>query len=348
MSTHETSRRKAAVLLASLDAETADMLLAGMPADEADAVRREMVLLDAIDPDEQAAVIVDFVRSGLSQAPVQSDPPGLELNDALAVELKIRSEGEEGEWSAVDADAGNDAAHSESEEPFQFLFDAEPAALVSLLEHEHPQVIALVLGHLPPHRASLVLAQLPASTQTETVRRLMELERTDPAVVREVEQSVAALLRQRQPTQRHAFGLATVSAILNAADSAARRQILGNLSVHDRRLAQRFSASPATKKLNFVQLCETEVNAMAHALSESRLDDAALALAGTSTALADRVLQSMSPAQAHSIRSAMAQLGPARLVDIQRAQSAIAQRANQLLDEASGWHQDVEHLTAVA
>jgi flagellar motor switch protein FliG len=348
MSPHEISRRKAAVLIASLDADTADMLLSGMPPEEAEAVRRESLTLDTIDPDEQAAVIVEFVRSGLPSPPVQNDPPGLELNDALAVELQIRTETEEGELSVNEMHATGGEVSHDADAPFQFLYDAEPGALVALLEHEHPQVIALVLAHLPPHRASLVLSQLPASTQTEAVRRLMELERTDPAVVREVEQSVAAWLRQRQPMQRQTPGLATVSAILNAADSAARRQILGNLSVHDRRLAQRFSASPVARKFSFGELCETELSALAHALGETNLDDAALALAGTSTAVAERVLQSMAPDDAKSIRAAMSHLGPARLVDIQRAQSAVAQLASQFIGEGEAWHKDVEHLTAVA
>jgi len=58
----EPSLRKAAVLIASLDVDTADLLLAQMPGDQAELVRREMDDLNEIDAREQRAVLDEFFR----------------------------------------------------------------------------------------------------------------------------------------------------------------------------------------------------------------------------------------------------------------------------------------------
>ena len=90
--------------------------------------------------------------------------------------------------------------------PFQFLQDIEPETLVPFVEREHPQTIALVLSHLPPGRAGHVLARLPASTQAEVIRRMVDLEETDPQVVRDVERAVEVWLQNQKPQQARGSG----------------------------------------------------------------------------------------------------------------------------------------------
>ncbi len=82
MSKSESSLRKAAILIASLDAATAEALLAQMPPEQAEAVQNEMLQLGAIDPAEQETIIEEFFRLG----PLipETDPPGLELDDSLS------------------------------------------------------------------------------------------------------------------------------------------------------------------------------------------------------------------------------------------------------------------------
>src|SRR6185437_2498360 len=81
MSTREPSIRKAAVLIASLDADTADLLLGQMPEQTAEEVRREVLQLGELDPAEQKQVIDEFFRIGPMMP--EQEPPGLELDDAM-------------------------------------------------------------------------------------------------------------------------------------------------------------------------------------------------------------------------------------------------------------------------
>ena len=57
-----TNLRKAAVLLRSVDAETAATLLAQLSTDEAMTLREAMRGLGALDPEEQAVVLAEFRR----------------------------------------------------------------------------------------------------------------------------------------------------------------------------------------------------------------------------------------------------------------------------------------------
>ncbi len=130
--------RKAAVLLRSLDADTATTLLEQLTSDEAEAVRTAIRSLGPIDPEEQADVAAEFRRV----APMQA---------AGGVELQLTT-------GAGGLDRGNSRR-------FEFLDQAPIEALVPCLAREHVQTIAVVLSNLRPERAGEVLADEPARLQ---------------------------------------------------------------------------------------------------------------------------------------------------------------------------------------
>jgi flagellar motor switch protein FliG len=192
------SLRKAAILVASLDSPTADLLLAQMGSQQADRVRHAILRLRDVDPAEQNEIIEEFFRIG----PLipQKHPPGIELDDELARRIALPS--------------------LKPEKPVE------------------PEPEPSVLSHLPPDRAGEVLAQLPPTVQVEVIRRLVDLDEADPRVLREVERGLESWLSEQvRDRRRRAAGLAAVSAILTAASGGTRRSILTNLTRHDRTLA---------------------------------------------------------------------------------------------------------------
>ena len=125
------------------------------------------------------------------------------------------------------------------------LREAEDEKLARLLAGERPQTIALVLSHLSARQAGGVLARLQPNLQTEVVRRLVDLEETDPAILQEVEQALESRLSQQVPMQRRRVaGLQAMGGILQASESDVRLQILDNLAAHDRALAERLGPPP--------------------------------------------------------------------------------------------------------
>jgi flagellar motor switch protein FliG len=129
--------------------------------------------------------------------------------------------------------------------PFSFLSEAAEEQLSALLGGERPQTIAVVFSQLPPERAGTVLGRLPPLLQVEVVRRLAELDSSDPETLREIEQTLLARLsRQFAIERKHTAGPETIAKILAACDTRLSAKILTNLAQHDRPLAERLVARP--------------------------------------------------------------------------------------------------------
>ncbi len=311
-----TSIRKAAIVVASLDQKTADLLLEQMGAEQADRVRRAILHLGTIDDSEQDDVIDEFVRRGAAAS--ESYPPGIELDGELARMLAIPVERPLDEpWEAP----------SDDRQPFRFLHETEFSTLEPFLRREHPQTIAVVASHLPPDRAGDLLTRLPAKLQVDVVRRLAELDDADPRVLDEIERSLQAWLNEQSDSQqRRVNGLAAVSAILEATPQSARRQIIANLCRADRVLAGKLRSN----RYRFTDLMRFDDRSLVAVLKAANPELIVLALAGASVELVERVTKCLPSQQSRALTKALSHLGPTRLADVEEAQQALADLATDL------------------
>ncbi|HVT30063.1 MAG TPA: FliG C-terminal domain-containing protein, partial [Lacipirellulaceae bacterium] len=134
------------------------------------------------------------------------------------------------------------AAETDRSKRFEFLDNAPTDALVPYLSREHAQTIAVVLSHLAPQRAAAVLAALPQKVQTATIARLSTLGETDPESVGVLQRELEAWAAKREGSRGGRRNRRdTMAAILAAADSQSRNQILRNFKSDDRARAQEFA-----------------------------------------------------------------------------------------------------------
>jgi flagellar motor switch protein FliG len=326
MSQDSPTIRKAALLVASLDAATADTLLDQLPAEQADLVRRAVASLIDIEASEQDEVIVEFMRIGPRHhaEPPEFEPghPGIELDDGLARRLGIDPA------RPLDRPA---ASIPTSSPPFRFLEEASSDRLAALLSIEHPQTVALVVSHLPSERAIEVVADLPEAMQAEVLNRLVDLDEAHPEIVREVERGLESrFARTATDQRRQSMRMDVVSRILHAADPSMEREILDNLSRHDPRLAARLHRrSPA-----FDDLAALDDAGLRAVLAAADPDVARLALAAARPELLERVLRLFPARQARAMRHALEHLGPTPLRDLEAAQQELVDAARRL--EAEG------------
>jgi len=78
--------------------------------------------------------------------------------------------------------------------PFSFLQKAESQNLLTFIQDEHPQTIALIVSHMSYHKAAEILTGLPGPKQIEVVKRVANMEQTNPEVIAEVERGLEARL----------------------------------------------------------------------------------------------------------------------------------------------------------
>lgn len=308
--------RKAAILVASLDDRAADAVLAQMDPAVAQRVRQAVAEMDRIDPEEQRRAVEEFRRLG--PLVPRKLAAGIELDDRLARRF----------FPPEQAPAvGAAGAEAPKVPPFRFLREAEAEKLARILAAESPQVIALVFSHLPAPQAGNLLACLAPALQVEVIRRLVDLEETDPEILREVERGLEIRLSEQIRMQRRRVaGVAAVAEILQSAERAVGMQILENLAAHDRALAERLNP----QRVEFADLLRLSGGALGTVLDAVDVELVVLALLGAPAAYADRFLERFSETEARAIRYRLDHFGPTRLSDVEEARLRLAEAARQL------------------
>ena len=307
--------RKAAIFLAGLDERAADAVLARMTPAQAQLLRQAVAEANRIDSAEQRRVADEFCRLG-PLAP-QGDSSGIELDDRLAQRV----------LHPAAAAAEPAAAPAPKLPPFRFLREAEADKLVKILVTESPQVIALVLSHLPPRQAGNLLARLAPALQVDVIRRLVDLDETDPEILREVERGLETRLSEQIRMQRRRVaGLSAVAGIIEAAEQRIGMQILENLAAHDRTLAERLNP----RRVEFADLMDLDDRALGAVLAAVDVELVVLALVGAIPASIGRFLAHFSEAEARAIRYRLDHFGPVRLSDVEQARRELAETARRL------------------
>jgi flagellar motor switch protein FliG len=347
--------RKAAILIASLDHDTADGLLDQMTAEQARAVRETIDSLGDVAHSEQQAVIEEFFRIG-PLVPEKS-PPGIELDSQLARHLGGRA-ASAGTYStgAYSTTAFSTSARAPlagraryelppSALPFHFLEETSSSALARYLQRERPQTIAVVVSHLTSDRGAEVLALLPAELQGEVTLRLVHLDKTDPEILDEIERGMQSWISQQpRSTRAPGAGLETLRGILAAADERSKSTILRNLAQHDRRLANKLAGSPR-RSITFAELEQFDDVALANVLRHAPSEIVLLALAGAGNEFVRRVLALVPAEDAGQLRQRLGNLGPTRLSDVEQAQQELADVARQFEPAMLAGRDERKHLS---
>jgi flagellar motor switch protein FliG len=342
MSTNPRKLRKAAILVASLDRDAADIVMNQMTPLQARLVRRAMVELGSPDLVEQNDVIEDFFRTAPRVR--KDDMEGMELSDGLIARVTQPSIHETSQLSLAKKGVDN--------QPLQFLKNASVEPLAPLLERERAQTIAVVLMHMSPESAASLLGRLPAALQVEVTHRMIELDQIEASALQALEEGVAAWLQQHAQVQNfqgnpHLAGRAAVNKILSIASDATRENMRAALPEHKAtgrkdtakqshatRVAPRAMPSapqclPARLPLTFDQFCQFDSRSAANVVAEAYPEIAALALVGADAEFAESVLEQLTPVHASLIRSSMRNLGPTALADVELAQQELTRIAEQ-------------------
>jgi flagellar motor switch protein FliG len=129
--------------------------------------------------------------------------------------------------------------------PLAALASADPRQVVAILAEQQPQTVAVLLAHMRPEDAARIMAELPSELRTKVTRRIAQLDRVDPAAVRQTTALIEAKLRSLHTPGSLAVagGASAVAEILNHSDRQTERQILGELETEDSELVEQIRAN---------------------------------------------------------------------------------------------------------
>jgi flagellar motor switch protein FliG len=309
---------KAAILLLTLDSDTAAELLKSMPGEAVEEVTRELAGLGRVPDRLRNSVIEEYYN--LSVASQFANEGGLEYAKVL---LK----------QSMDPEKANRVLQQIQTQvqktPFAFLQKAESENLLTFIQDEHPQTIALIVCHLPHHKGAEILGGLPQAKQIEVIKRVANMEQTNPEVIKEVERGLesrlSSLLTQ---SMEKAGGIPTVAEILNLADRSTEKAIMEGLEAEDPDLVEQI------RRLMFVfeDIKMVDDKGIQTILKELDNDDLTLALKTASEELKSKIFKNMSERAAAMIAENMQYMGPVRVSDVESAQQRIVDIVRRLED----------------
>lgn len=309
---------KAAVLLLTLDSQIAGELLKQMTPEAVEEVTRELASLGRVPEPLRKAVVEEFYN--LSIASQYANEGGLEYAQVL-LKQSLDSKTAERVLQQIQTHV--------QKSPFSFLQKAESENLLTFIQDEHPQTIALIVCHLPHHKAAEILGGLPVAKQIEVIKRVANMEQTNPEVIREVEKGLesrlSAMLTQ---SMEKAGGVPTVAEILNLADRSTEKAIMEGLEADDPDLVEQI------RRLMFVfeDIKLVDDKGIQSILKELDNDDLGLALKTASEDLQNKIFKNMSERAASMVKENMQFMGPVRVSDVEAAQQRIVDIVRRLED----------------
>lgn len=210
-----------------------------------------------------------------------------------------------------------------SRRPFASLRNTDPAQLAGYLQNEHPQTIAVVMAHIPPHQAAQVMANLPPERQADIIRRVSNLDRTSPEMLREAEKVLERKLLAagaQEEQESKVGGIQWAVDVLNSVDRSTERNVMETLSVWDPDLASEISQ----RMFVFDDIVKLDNRTVQRILREVDMNrDLPLAMKGAKEEVWAKILGNLSTRMAQALKESVEYLGPVRIRDVEEAQGRI-------------------------
>ncbi|HZT43301.1 MAG TPA: flagellar motor switch protein FliG [Chthonomonadaceae bacterium] len=313
-----TNRQKAAIVLLALGPQASAQVLRHLGEEDVEALTLDVAQLGRVEAEARRHAIAEFCH--LCRAS-EGSSRGIQgaLFEGGIEQARVTLE------AAFGAERATEVVSRVSQTlkvmPFDFAKRADPSQLLSFIQEEHPQTIALILAHLPPNQAAAVLAGLPQEARAEVARRIAGMDRTPPEVVYEIERVLERKLSSTIVTHgfMQAGGVKALVEMLNWVDRSTEKTILQSLSETNPEMAEE------VKKLMFVfeDIILLDDVAIQKVLREVDTKELALALKGVSEEVQQRIFRNLSERAAAILHEDMEFMGPVRLRSVQEAQQRI-------------------------
>jgi flagellar motor switch protein FliG len=213
---------------------------------------------------------------------------------------------------------------------FGVLKKADAQQLAGFLMKEHPQTIALILSNLSPDQSARVLSQFPEELRNSVTFRMATLGKVSPALLTEVEGVVEEIAELEISQSMSSLGGAKpIANVLNRVSTADAREILGFIEERDPSLCTDI------KRLMFIfqDLIYIDDRGIQRVLREVDKKDLAMALKVVDEDLKTKIFKNMSERAQDLLKEELQYMGPVRLKEVEAAQGRIVEVVKQLEEQ---------------
>ncbi|MBE5894937.1 MAG: flagellar motor switch protein FliG [Lachnospiraceae bacterium] len=313
-----TGLQKAAILLITLGPEKSATIFKHLKEEEIEDLTLEIANTRSIAPSVKDGVINEFYEVCLAQQYIAEGGIGYAkevLEKALGAEKAL--------------DVIGKLTASLQVKPFEFIRKTDATQLLSFIQDEHPQTIALILSYLSSTQAAMIISALPQEHQADVARRIAVMDRTSPDVIKEVERVLESKLANLVNQDYTIIGgVDQVVDILNATDRGTEKHILEILEIEDPELADEIRK----KMFVFEDILLLEDRSIQRVLRDVDNNELALSLKGSNEEVQNVVFKNLSKRLAQMIKEDMEFMGPVRMKDVEEAQQKIVNIIRKLED----------------
>lgn len=310
------NRTKAALVIISLGPERAARLYQYLKDDEVETLTVEVASIQQVDSGKINAALSEFYELCLAQKYISDG--GIDY----ARQVLEKAYGNAKAMQLISRITDSLHAHS-----FEFLKKADPKHLLSFIQYEHPQTIALILLYTTSEQAAAILAELPREKQIDVARRIAVMDRTSPEIVKEVENLLETKLSSVVSANfTEIGGVKSIAEILNRVDRATEKYILDEFNKMDPELSEEVKR----RLFVFEDIIYLDSRGIQRFLREVNTKDLVVALKGANKDVADLIFQNMTKRMQDTIKEEIEFLGPVRLSEVEEAQQKIVQAIRKL------------------
>lgn len=313
------TRRKVAMILASLDLDEAVTILRGLPPDDIESLTAEIRELGVIDPELQADIFNEF-NERLSKG--ETLKGGEEVARVLLEEVL-------GEKKAKELLA------KRKTRAFATIVHVDSEDLANILSSEQPSVTALVLGYLPAQKSAEVITFLEPDLREEVISRLAMNRTTDPDTVQRIEDifvnKVASVIHTSKVGKEDTLGGPKfIAEMFQYIDRALEKQLMNTIHTNSPEQADEIRDLMFTFD-DIISLSEPDVQKV---MRQVPLDKLVIALRGVDESINEKITGNLSKRAKETLQEEMELLGKVKLSEVEAEQRNIVAIIRGL--EASG------------
>ncbi|HET6454790.1 MAG TPA: flagellar motor switch protein FliG [Armatimonadota bacterium] len=300
--------KKASVLLMSLGASASAEIFKYLDEHAIEMLASEIVRIGQVDPETRDAIISEFQRAVVSEAPSAGGRD-------FAAQVLEQALGQKRASLVMQK-----AAIPDKTKLFQSLRDLKPMEAVDLLAGEHPQIISLVLAYLPSEKAAAIISRLEQDLQVEVAFRICVMDNVDRSVITYIEEALESRLRRTEDIVEVAAGPDALVEILNNADRWTERLVLDALNTREPEIGQQ------VRKLMFVfeDILKLTDRSVQLVLREIDQEDLRYSLKACDEAFSELIFRNMSERAAETLKEDLELIEKPKTADVEAAQQRIA------------------------
>lgn len=303
------NRKKAAAVIVAIGSDYAAKIYKYLKEDEIEQLTLEVAVMQRLSPDVVEATLNEFYELCLAQKYITEG--GIEY--ARAILDKVL--GPQSSSQLIEK-----ITRSLKTGAFDFLRKTDPRNLLTFIQNEHPQTIALILSYATAEQASAIISDLPRDVQVDVVERISTMDRTSPEIVKEVEKILERKFSSIVAVDYTEIGgVKYMAKILNSVDRGTEKYILETLGKKEPNLAEEI------RKHMFVfeDIVTLDSDSIQRFLREVDSKDLLIALKGANEDVSEAIYSNMSSRMREIMKEDSQYLRSVRVHDVEEAQQKI-------------------------